>query len=195
MKNKLLSLPLVLIVLVLVCGCSPQPTSTSINVTVLSPTQGSGYPAAQESGSPYPATNNDLATETSSPSDPVQTPDMIDPNNGAVEGTLMVRIDSQPTAVTDRILYLAPILADDQGIERVAALDRQNSPKTATGSSGNFSFVNVPPGNYGLILDVVVDSYLLNQPDTGDAMVITVGSGETINLGELVFDELPLPPQ
>jgi hypothetical protein len=73
-------------------------------------------------------------------------------------------------------------------------LDRTTPLRTATDEQGNFTFINVPPGEYGLVLDQVIDSYLLLTPE-GESLILTIVSNEQIDLGELNYTDLPVPQQ
>ena len=89
-------------------------------------------------------------------------------------------------------LFLADVLVDEKtGIEISAALDRSIAPKTITDENGEFTFSNVRPGRYGLILIVGTEIYLLLYPDSELGVLLTVEFGE-IDLGILDYSDLPL---
>jgi hypothetical protein len=90
-------------------------------------------------------------------------------------------------------LYLAETIKDNTGREVVAAMDRVRSPRTVTDDQGRFVFPNISPGNYGLVLDYVFESYLLLKPDSQEALLIEVSAEKQIDLGTLLYDSLPLP--
>jgi hypothetical protein len=53
---------------------------------------------------------------------------------------------------------------------------------------------DVIPDRYGLILDTVISSVLLNEPDDNEPFLITAEAGKTLDLGDLDFDDtLPVP--
>jgi len=114
----------------------------------------------------------------------------LDPNLGIVQGVLLWK--SQP--VIGQTLYLSGMIKDAEGVEHIAALDLINSPRTYTDERGQFKFVNVPPKNYGLTLNTFVDSYLLQDPQTGFSIIAHVTGPAPVDLGTLNYEELPLPP-
>jgi hypothetical protein len=116
-----------------------------------------------------------------------------DPNFGVVTGTLLFTEDDQSVAKANVPLFLAEVLTDENGVPRVAAINRIESPRTATDSEGQFIFSNVPPGDYGIVLDIVVKAYLLPEPDSDDDLIISVLPGEVIDLGILSYDTSILP--
>jgi hypothetical protein len=116
------------------------------------------------------------------------------PGTGRVTGVLQVGSGgSQP--VKDVVLYLAGTVKDNSGNDSFAALDRVNSPRTIADDQGRFIFTNVPTGKYGLVLDLIMNSYLLLKPGTQDNLLIEVSAGQQIDLGTLLYDSLPLPSQ
>jgi hypothetical protein len=56
-------------------------------------------------------------------------------------------------------------------------------------------FDNVPPGNYGLILDVITNTYLLMKPGSQEALLIELSADQQVDLGTLLYDSLPIPSQ
>ena len=113
------------------------------------------------------------------------------PGMSRVSGVLQV--GSQPAK--NALLYLAETVKDSAGKDSFAAMDRIRSPKTVTDDQGRFVFSNVPPGNYGLILDVITNSYLLMKPGSEEVLLIEVSAEKQVDLGTLLYDSLPLPPQ
>jgi hypothetical protein len=111
---------------------------------------------------------------------------------GRVSGVLQVTANGGAQPAQKVVLYLAETIKDSAGKDSVAALDRVNSPRTETDNQGRFVFKNVPPGNYGLILDVISNSYLLMKPGTQEALLIKVSEGQQVDLGTLLYETLPI---
>jgi hypothetical protein len=109
------------------------------------------------------------------------------PTLGAVSGTIMLK--GKP--VTNVMVYLGNIVADDKGRELVAGYDRTSILRAATDGNGQFMIYNVPEGRYGLILDLVNQAYLLDTPDGTQSVLFSVAKGETTDLGVLDYSELP----
>lgn len=116
------------------------------------------------------------------------------PGMGRVVGVIQIRSGEKGQPVKNAILYLAKTLKDTSGNESTAAFDRVTSPKAVTDEQGHFNFSNVPPGNYGLVLDVIKASYMLKKPDSGDSMIMPVSAGTETDMGTLIYDQLPLAP-
>lgn len=159
------------------------PTNTLNEQAYPAPPLSGAYPAPT-SYNPYPEPGTEpLSPATESPTAIPQTPN---PNLGVVKGSLLL-VD-QPVGRV--ILYLAEVVTSASG-GRVVALDRTKSIRATTDEQGNFVFINVPPGVYGLVFDRIIDSYLLLMP-AGDDLIMTITANEQIDLGALNYDDLPI---
>lgn len=181
-----------LIVSVFLSSCDSAQSPTIDTATTRTDNSGAfSYPPPIQPTQVMPAYPDKEDTSGATPfstTTPLPTP-TVDPNLGIVTGTLLV--NGKP--VYDVSLYLAGVIKDDQGRDSVASLDRANSPRAITDSKGNFTFYNVQAGKYGLILDTVLNVYLLHDPKTNIQIMIAIHDMEQSNLGELDYDELPLP--
>jgi hypothetical protein len=186
-----------LFLVLLLAACS-QPSSISTQGLIPTSEQNMGYPAPQgnitESPS-YPAPEFSI---TENPSYPAPETPMItnpsptfsvDPQLGLVRGRLL----RNNVPVSDVVLDLAEVMKDNTGKDIIAGLDRTKSPNTATDSQGTFVFINVQKGRYALILDIITNQFLLNYPGSEDAIIMQVEAGNEVNLGDLNFDDLPVP--
>lgn len=137
-----------------------------------------------------PATPAAAATaEATVASEP--TADVATGEPGTVKGALFVVSGRGSKPVPGAIIYLARLLTDSTGNESMAAMDRITSPKATTDESGAFLFEDVEPGRYGLVLDTILATYLLNHPRGGD-LILEVSPGGTTNTGNLLYQELPV---
>ena len=195
MRNKIVSFAGVIITLVVLSACSfgaKEPTPIQPTVIIQPPAASTQSAVGQTSpvATPTPQVSQSIA---SSPvSTPKGTPES-QPGTGTVVGVLLVKAGNEATPVSNQILYLAEVIKNEQGEDSFAAMDRANSPKAITDNQGHFLFVNVPPGNYGLVLDTISNSYLLLQPGSEDAVLVKATADSTIDLGTLEYDSLPIP--
>lgn len=111
---------------------------------------------------------------------------------GAIVGILKVKQGASEVPVSNARLYLGEILQDTRGQERAASFDRLSSPTTVTDESGQFAFSEIEPGRYTLILDTIINSYLLFEPGKTEALIITVEAGKVTDIGTLVYEKLPV---
>lgn len=170
-----------LLCMALTAGCSTAaPAATAESQP---PASGSPYPAIVEpTFDPYPGGAPAVDTPV-----PVPTP-TTDSTLGAVRGRLLEA--NKPAAGVS--FFLAEIKKDAKGAELVAAFSANDSPRVETNANGEFVFVNVPGGRYALILYTGMNAFLLNVPDKEDPILFTVENGETTDLGDLAYDDLPL---
>lgn len=96
---------------------------------------------------------------------------------------------SQPFA--GGILYLTTLTQEASGVETAARLDRNNAPRAITDAEGNFTFYNVTPGRYTIIVDTVRDAYMLRKPNNGGDLIFEVAADKALDLGTLNYDRLP----
>ena len=127
-----------------------------------------------------------LTSTTSSPLSPAA-------NIPATAGTARGKLIIQDKPADGVILYLAETVKDDSGQEVFVSMSRTSSPKAITDNEGNFSFSNVAPGKYGLVLDTVIDSYLLYYPGTEKVVLVVITAEGPTDLGTLSYEQLPLP--
>ncbi|MCY3711175.1 MAG: hypothetical protein OXG26_19980 [Caldilineaceae bacterium] len=113
--------------------------------------------------------------------------------SGALTGVLLLKTEDGFQPVADVKLAIGETLSDDEGTERVVAYDPSTAPITYTDASGRFMFEDLESGRYGLILDIVMSSFLLYQEGTLDAVLFEITDGEMTDLGNLEYSELPLP--
>lgn len=194
-KNTNLALIVMLIFALALAACQTEsPTAStgpSINLTVIAPTLPSGYPAPGENIAAYPPPAQAQPTQPNKPLDQATQ----DPNRGSVVGVLQLLEGGSGRPVGGQTLYLARVIVGSDGQERAASFSQQTAPRAVTDDEGTFRFVNVPSGRYGLVMDIVIESYLLNDPTSGASLLMTVEDGQEVDLGELIFTSLPLPSE
>jgi hypothetical protein len=110
---------------------------------------------------------------------------------GVVTGTILRTSDGESVPASEGyVIFLGTILRNDTGAEGLVELDKITAPKAALNALGEFVFVDVPPGRYGLMLELRGGTVLLNNPQDGSDLIIEVTGGQVLDLGELGY---PLP--
>ncbi len=181
------------------CGrpaAQPEPSATPATTggtTDTSPGSATGgaYPGPTvAASSAYPGPGGEPATPTIDTS-PLVVPRPTSDQVGVVTGTLY-RVDDagQREPLRGATLYLGTIIKAANGLDAMAQTDPATSPKAITNGLGQFAFVDVPPERYGLMINTIQGTLLLNDPEDGSDFVIEVTGGQTTDLGELVY---PLP--
>jgi len=67
-------------------------------------------------------------------------------------------------------------------------MKQQASPHTMADESGRFAFPDLEPGTYALILWTPARSFVINDPETGQGLLVTVEAGVIIELGKIAVD-------
>jgi hypothetical protein len=107
-----------------------------------------------------------------------------DPKNGMVTGRI---ITDPPEDRNGLIIYLGEVLIDSNG-NVGGFLDKQKAPSgLVNGEDGIFKIFNVPPGQYTLIVYEVVLGGKAYTDDKGNAVIVKVEPGKTIDLGDLIL--------
>jgi hypothetical protein len=105
------------------------------------------------------------------------------PGYGTVRGTLVI---APGVNVIVGELFLAEAVQTSDANIRMPALDIEQAPRAHfERQTGKFVFVNVPPGEYGLIVWEPFNSILMDDPQTGNTLFVSVKPDEVIGLGEL----------
>ena len=146
---------------------------------------GDGGAVQNPSSAPPDRVNAAEGSTTSSPGNTA--------GSGAVTGVLLLKTEDGLQPVADVKLAIGGTLSDDEGTEWVVAYDPSTAPVAYTDESGNFVFEGLESGRYGLILDIVMGSFLLYLEGTPNAILFEITDGETTDLGSLEYSELPLP--
>jgi hypothetical protein len=145
---------------------------------------GEATPAVTDSGtqmtSPLPTSTQPAVVAPTAEAVPTLAQNLTpQPELGLVHGVLYV--DDQPTA--GETLYLAPVLPGGDGM-KVAALDPTKDPRAQTSASGEFAFLNVPPGEYAFGIVGPVGPVLIRGTD-GQEITIDVQAGQITEMGTI----------
>ena len=155
--------------------------SLLLAVMLMSACQSIPTPATTQSPLATPGDRIASATEAAPTPETVPTPKA---EYGVVSGTLVNSETVQPTS--EVVLFLGELHGRENGFP-IVAVDRQLSPKAFPASAtGRFMFVDVPPGEYGLIYWDPDASFLVDQPDkVGESLIVTVKPGSVQDVGSL----------
>jgi hypothetical protein len=187
-KVSILVAIILLLSLLSACASTPEPPEATVIVATQQQSEETpeSYPVPQQPPANNPAYPVPEQEAVPTVVQPEITPD---PSMATVEGVLLYNSKPIPGA----ILYLSEVVRSEDGEAGVVAFERSAPTKTFTTTEGEFVFYNIPPGEYGLVIDVIAASYLLSYPDGSEEILVTISSNESIDLGTLDFDDLPIP--
>lgn len=111
--------------------------------------------------------------------------------NSTISGYLLNSLDN-PSPEVGAILYLVPVILDEDGVPLMAGLSKINDPRSITDENGRFYFADVDKNkHYVLILDRVREAFLLTDPKNGSDLIIFPQDYGIFDLGELIYSGLP----
>ena len=180
-------LSLIFLLVMASCGDNPEPTPMATDAPSTVPTEDTTpssplpTPMAPGEQSPIPTPTTGAAEDYTPP-----------PDSGAVRGELL-RGDP-PVPFGRGILYLGSVVTQGDGVPVMASLNKATAPSAGLGPSGEFLFTEVPEGRYALVLDVIASTVILRNPDDGSDLLIEVEAGQVVDLGELVYSDMPPSP-
>lgn len=160
---------LLLTVLILgLSSCAPStPTEETSPIPFTSPPQKTEPPSA--TATPEPGFGLDVPTPS--------------PGLGVVTGRIVATSPAARAFLAGDI-YLAPIIhTEGETSMPFIRLKPEEDPKATLRNEENaFAVVDVPPGEYGVIVHTPVNDYIVPEAE-GSALIIEVEADETLNLG------------
>jgi hypothetical protein len=83
-------------------------------------------------------------------------------------------------------LYLAESVPTDKEGVALLELDERNSLRASINrGTGEFVFLDVTPGRYGLIAWEPQNSFPVEDPDTGETLFVELPADEVVDVGSL----------
>lgn len=124
-----------------------------------------------------------VETQIPQPSTTDQTPTQ-DITKGTVTGRIITDVPQDRNGL---IVYLGDIILDSKGGVG-GFLDKQKAPSSiVNGDTGVFTIMNVPPGQYSLIVYEVVLGGRAYTDEKGNVVIVKVEPGKTVDLGDILF--------
>jgi hypothetical protein len=149
-------------------GATEEPVETTVAVS----------PLPQQSIGPGVADSPLVAP----PSDPIDFEVKPAPGKAVFKGTIQL---TTSTVVLGELFLATAEPTSDPGID-VLGLDQESAPKASIDrSTGQFIYVDVEPGKYGLIVWEPLNSYPVADPETGKTLFVELLPDQVIDVGEL----------
>ncbi|NJM05094.1 hypothetical protein HC891_00960 [Candidatus Gracilibacteria bacterium] len=202
-KTMLMHAVLTFLLLTLVACNAPAVEPTNV------PAETSNTPAPDASTYPLPAATADSAYPLPTPQSPYPGPGggaagavptvaaesgpLVVPTPGAETGVVIGKFLNNPpdgtgvVPIAGRILFLGRVISNAAGVEGLVEIDRLTAPNAVINADGEFAFIDITPGSYGVMIDTVQGPQLLNDPETGVSMVVEVVAGQIVDIGEKTF--------
>ena len=90
-------------------------------------------------------------------------------------------------------VFLGELVPLTPGDEFMVTMLPSSSPQTGVDTQGYFAFSDVEPDTYAMVFWTPVKSWVVSDPETEEAILVTVNAGEIIDVGELTVN-LPGQP-
>lgn len=156
-----------------VIGCSVQATQLTPNTTTISP-------LFQSEISPQ-MTNSPM---TIHPSEPIN----LDATPQSGKANLRGHIETRETNVLLGELFLAKAVSTSNPEIDLLELDETTAPRAQIDrATGNFIFINVEPGKYGLIAWEPLNSITISDPKSGGTLFIELMPNQITDIGTLYY--------
>lgn len=157
----------------------------SLIILLLAGCDGGGREVLESTESPLPTPG-----AVASASSPIQTPlpELPDWNAEPAPGKAILRgrIEiTQPTVLLGEIFLAEAMPTSNPDID-LLEMDEERSPRASINrSTGEFIFLNVEPGKYGLIAWEPMNSSPVNDPNTGATLSVRIEADQVVDLGML----------
>lgn len=191
MNIKILSVSLIILCTLLLSACDLQPANQTPEVYNQGEIQ-TAYPNNRENeeekdiSTSYPPpfstmTNNEINSLQ------VDDPILSDNTKGSVSGLIINNIQQRPLGSTD--IYLTKgIGPEGSSLPAILAgsLTNRDDISGITSDNGVFTFNDIAPGNYFLIVSMDLSPIYLSNNDTAP-LLISIEAGKIINLGIVYY--------
>ncbi|MEM3485496.1 MAG: hypothetical protein QXI12_07720 [Candidatus Methanomethyliaceae archaeon] len=104
-----------------------------------------------------------------------------DPGKAILRGRVIVR----PHFLLGELYLGKAVPTSDPNVELIE-LDENSSPRAIIDrTTGEFIFLNVEPGKYGIIAWEPMKSILVNDPETGSTLFVILSAGQVKDIGTI----------
>jgi len=87
-------------------------------------------------------------------------------------------------APAESVLYLGEVKSLSNGLP-VIRLERDTAPHAIPAQNGEFLFLDVEPGRYGLVLYTPEFSFLVDDPNTAKNFLLDISPNQVLDLGTI----------
>ena len=109
------------------------------------------------------------------------------PPPSAGKGTIVghfVDIESGAPPGAEVSVFLGTLSMMDPSDSYVITMLPTDSPQAITDVHGYFAFLDIEPGTYAMVIWTPMNSWIVSEPETEEAVLVTVDAGQVTDLGE-----------
>lgn len=175
------------------CSSESIANPASNNSDISNDSASSAYPGANPGNltpeSAYPGPKPTIEGLQTEPPDPALNLPDAQQTSGVVGGVLIREVVDQGfIPLVPKSLVLGEIITTDNG-QPAYVRTSGKSAEAELFPTGIFIFRNVPPGTYGLVVDLGFTQFLVKSTD-GNPLTFTVEAGQVLDIGQ-VITQLP----
>jgi len=101
------------------------------------------------------------------------------------KANLRGRLEASPGILLGELFLAQAVPASNPDVA-LLELDQDNSPRAFLDrATGRFVFVDIEPGKYGLIVWEPMNSVIVNDPETGGTLFVTLSADRVVDVGTL----------
>lgn len=120
------------------------------------------------------------------PSDGIPLPQFtIAPSKSAVIGRIVLISGNQRKELANTVVRLAPVQWNEQKTDGIFVLDTAHSPGTITRTDGLFTFINIEPADYVIIVGDVMGVHAIILESDGRVKIFRAEANQTLDVGTL----------
>ncbi len=109
----------------------------------------------------------------------------LTPSMTALVGQVNSTAGGGKKPLSDTVVRLAEVYWNAAKTDGAYVVDGARSPSAITNKDGQFSFVNIKPGDYAIVVGDLIGYNVVIKQDNGKAKIYTCVSGQILDVGEL----------
>lgn len=197
MKTRIKLLGIVILLLISSCNNQSNKTDNGINSSSTAYPISPGYPlesedqmeSAQSPGmdNSYPIESEEKPSDNGNLTTQISIPTPSE-DRAVVYGTLRSLSQGDSPYIAPA-LYLGTLIKpdgdDSQDAPKISSISPEVDPLARQASNGDFVFVDVPPGDYGLFIWTPASAFILENEKTSQAITVKVEGGKIYDLGTI----------
>jgi hypothetical protein len=178
MKNSVISYSFLLALILTACSITSGP-STATKTSLAIPYPESKNTKIQAYTAPYP-----IPEPAALPGYPTS---VVVPTPGKDTGVLIGYLTQKGKnlPITFKTIKLGDIVYLTPGPAYTYRVYEHSSPEGFTDKDGRFAIGNIPPGKYLVFLWSPQSLIVVPQPNSNEALWVTIGAGKTLDVGKL----------
>lgn len=189
MRYLYFAILLALALVVVACGADPTPEEAIETQPAPTPEPQPTATFASQTEEPFESPLSPLPTPEAAGVVPTRLP-ALEENLGGAIGQFVDVVSGEP--IVGSIVYLGeltPMKSEDgQDATNFVMMVPTTSPSSPLDANGGFSFTNIEPGTYAFVLWTPGESWIVNDPETQETLLVTIVAGQITDLDAVAIE-------